>query len=70
MRLATSVTTTVLTTLLIAAIAYGGVRMQLHPTGLVSQPTPSHAPSTKPSPVAVLPSPITQPAPLSALDMT
>src|SRR5438034_1854050 len=69
MRLATSVTTTVLMTLLIATIAYGGVRMQLHPTGLVSQPTPSHAPPTKPSPVAVLPSPITRPAPPAALDV-
>src|SRR5438105_481094 len=57
MRLATSVATTVLVTLLIAAIAYGGVRIQLRATAALQQPTPTSSAPTLHSPTPIKPSP-------------
>jgi hypothetical protein len=68
-QLAVKVTITALATLVIGAIGYGGMAMQIHRTAVVAQgtATPSPTPSPAPSPVA-LPSPTEAPSGRVAID--
>src|SRR6476646_410464 len=62
MRLATSVATTVLVTLVAAAVAYAGIRLQYQPSAGVLPVTTSPSPASTPSPNLPAPTPTAQPA--------